>query len=297
MLSCLVVVCTKDRPTELERCLRALAPEGAPILVIDASTGGLPGQVCRDNGVEWLSATPPLALQRNLGIRVANERGADVLLFVDDDVVVRPGTVQRLVRALAEDPALGAVGPVVSNEPNVRAIAVKSFFRLWSRRPGALLPSGRNVLGHLPNVPGPRDVDWLSTCTIALRLSALADLRFDERLAGYSYGEDLDLTARLACVHRLRVIDEAVVWHEASARGRPDMQSLARRRTLLLHAWVKEHHELGLRARWFWWSVLGEVLIGVARFLAGDRVAGRELLGVLNGAVLAARGRSDRRAL
>jgi GT2 family glycosyltransferase len=301
VLNLLVAVCTKDRPDELAGCLLAIAnaDPSVPIVVVDASSGQESIDVCdqlrksRLPGLTRLSVAPGLAAQRNLSLALALERGHDVVVFVDDDVRVEPDFLCSLMDEMAARPDVGAAGGVVIDEPAVRAVAVKAFFRLWSRRPGVVLPSGRNVIGHAPQGPWPRDVQWLSTCAVALRLSAVGSLRFDERLAGYSYGEDLDLTFRLSRRAPLTVAQGARVRHRQAQLGRPVPRALARRRIQLLHAWVRERRQDGLRLGWFWWSVLGEALILGGRGVV-DGAARSEAMGVVEGAVAVLRHGSSR---
>jgi GT2 family glycosyltransferase len=289
----LVAVCTKDRPDELAGCLAALgdATGDFDVLVVDASTtatGDAAGSALAMTGrLHTVRMKPHLAAQRNAAVDRARQQGRHHVVFVDDDVRVEPAAVSELVRRLDDDPAIAAVGAVVVDEPPVRLIAVKAAFRLWSRRPGAVLVSGRNVIGHSPTGPWPRDVEWLATCATAFRLGSLGELRFDERRLGYSYGEDLDLTFRLSHRHRLAVEPRARVSHQLAAHGRPSTRALARRRTVLLHDWVVEQRPQGLRMRWFWWSVLGECLLLLAQSPIRRGSLG-ELRGVLGavGAIL-----------
>lgn len=302
-LSALVVICTKDRPGEIHRCLAALSAAGCPyeILVVDASADEMTHEIIAKAATEGARVrdtrvAPGLAAQRNLGIEMARAAGVDVIVFVDDDVIVEQGSIAQLLEALEHEPTLAAVGPVVVDEPTVRAVTVKSLFRLWSRKPGVVLPSGRNVLGHLPSGPLCRRVQWLSTCTVAIRLESLGDLRFDERLAGYSYGEDVDLTFRLSRRGALAVTARARVRHRPSPLGRPSRSSLARRRTQLLHAWVVEHEADGMHVAWFWWSIFGELLLLSVRGLKA-REAWSEARGVIAGAAAILHGKSSRTVL
>lgn len=285
-----MVICTRERPELLAECLAALRGQGDPldVVVVDASSSDASAVVCHDQPglrVTRRTAEPGLARQRNLGVDEARRLGADVVLFVDDDVVVEPNYVAAVLAAFAEHPDVAGVGGVVVDEPPVGLVFVKRIFRLWSNRPGAVLPSGRNVLGHHPHGTFPRRVDWLSTSSASLRLSLVADLRFDERLAGYSYGEDLDLTFRLSRRHPLLVIADARAHHSRSQLNRPAPAALARRKTVLLHAWVSEQRGNGLRRRWFWWSALGEVLINTGAALVGRRAAWGTARGTVTGCV------------
>ena len=49
----------------------------------------------------------------NVGIRAALERGADVVMLVNSDVVIAPDCVEHLEQSLARAPHAGIAGPVV----------------------------------------------------------------------------------------------------------------------------------------------------------------------------------------
>jgi len=135
----------------------------------------------------------------------------------------------------------------------------KRIFLLHSMKPGAMLKSGRNVIGHYPEQgTTPRNVAWLPGCCMSYRLSACRSLRFDDRLEGYSWGEDFDFSNSLSDDWRLIVEPKATCIHSLSPTNRMEMERLASGRTFLLHRWVTENRGRGYSRLAFWWSVAGE---------------------------------------
>jgi GT2 family glycosyltransferase len=266
----LIVICTKDRPEELRRALASIAHEPADVLLVDSST--TPHLPESDEALQALAPVrqhlhvrktqPRLTAQRNIGIDVARSSGYDVVLFMDDDVVVEPGYVTAVLTAFEADPDVAGVGAVVTNEPPARLGSLKRLFGLWSGRPGAVLRSGRNVIGHYDVGPWPRPVDWLSGCCMSYRLDRIGAERFDERLVG-PWGDDVDFGFRLSRRQRLVVDGRVRLAHHPSSVGRASARRLARSRVSVLHAWVREHADDGLRRSAFWWSVFGEVVISL----------------------------------
>ncbi len=104
-----VVVCTRDRPRELERCLEALATQRDPhfeILVVDNGTADGIADLCRARGVTCIREPHPgLTRARNLAARAA--RG-EIVVYIDDDAIAEPGWLAALVRPFA-DPRIAAV--------------------------------------------------------------------------------------------------------------------------------------------------------------------------------------------
>ena len=106
-----VIVCSRDRPDDLARCLASLAacdPAPDEIVVVDNSPGSpevraLVAATPRARLV--VEPRPGLSRARNAGVAAA--RGG-LLLFTDDDVEVPPGWLVP-VRAAFPDPAVGCV--------------------------------------------------------------------------------------------------------------------------------------------------------------------------------------------
>jgi glycosyltransferase involved in cell wall biosynthesis len=120
-----VAVCTRDRESDLERCLTALDrldPPADEILIIDNAprTGGTREVVARHPRARYIcEPTPGLDWARNRAI--AEARG-DVIAFTDDDVLVDAKWVGALTRAFAEAPDAAAVtGLVLPAELETRA--------------------------------------------------------------------------------------------------------------------------------------------------------------------------------
>ena len=126
-----LVICTRDRPKELARCLSSLPAQTLPpseIVVVDnASLTRDTEQVCRDAGVRYVSEPRPgLDIARNTG--ACTSKG-DIVAYTDDDVVLHPRWLERLVEAF-DDPRIWAVtGLVLPAE--VATEAQWHFERFW----------------------------------------------------------------------------------------------------------------------------------------------------------------------
>lgn len=110
-----VVVCTRDRPGDLARCLEALGRSVVmpdEIVVVDnhPASGETRPVVERAPRARYVAEPRPgLSAARNAGIRAS---GGEIIAFTDDDVVVHPTWVARVRRAFA-DPALLAMTGLV----------------------------------------------------------------------------------------------------------------------------------------------------------------------------------------
>jgi GT2 family glycosyltransferase len=124
-----IIVPVYNNPQDLQDCLSAILAASGPdcetIVVDDASTDGTPSVAAR-MGVKVLRLT------KNSGPAAARNYGAShargkILFFVDADVVVAPGTLERVVKVMENDPDLAAVFGSYDAQP--RAPGVISQYR------------------------------------------------------------------------------------------------------------------------------------------------------------------------
>ena len=149
-----VVICTRDRPDDLEICLASinrLTPAPQEVIVVDnASRTEAVATLLRGVYPQFRyvrEPTPGLDHARNRGIAEARH---DVIAFTDDDVVVDPGWIGALADAFAADPTVGLVTGLI--EPYELETEAQALFELYGgfgrgyrryyvrSRPGAALP-------------------------------------------------------------------------------------------------------------------------------------------------------------
>ena len=109
-----VVVCTHDRPEDLERCLRGLAAlqDDVDVIVVDSASATPAGPIVErfSGSLPWLryhyEPIAGLSRARNRGLALAR---CDLVAFLDDDTVAEPDWARRLAAAFA-DPEVACVG-------------------------------------------------------------------------------------------------------------------------------------------------------------------------------------------
>jgi glycosyltransferase involved in cell wall biosynthesis len=109
-----VVVCTRDRPLSLERCLQALTQVDYPafeVVVIDnCSRDTAVAQVVARSGCRYVREDiPGLDWARNRGIKEAKY---DIIVYLDDDALAAPGWLRGVAHGF-EDPEVMAVTGMV----------------------------------------------------------------------------------------------------------------------------------------------------------------------------------------
>lgn len=265
-----LVICTRNRAAELERCLASVAQQSVSaltVLVVDSSDGDETRAVVEHAAamapagqvVCYMRTASGLTLQRNVAIdRLAP--ATEFVHFVDDDTVLDPGYVAAIEKVFREDGAgqIAGVGGLIQNLPRHEVKLVEQLFLLDSMREGVVLPSGMNILTFRSCRPTP--ADWLSGCSMSFRRSTFAEFRFNPQMRGYSLGEDVDFTFRVSRRYRLLVTPEARIWHFSAPSGRYEPVTYYRRRIHFLYGLV--HNNPGyLRMRAFLWSAVGRILI------------------------------------
>jgi len=268
-----VVICTKDRPGDLDDCLQAVqrVRSDATVIVIDASDDRDSEQVCRKFQsssslvLQYVIATQPgLTRQRNQSIGLLKEMDIDLVHFLDDDTEVLPGYFDAIESCFDDDTVAGA-GGIILNQNIGRWHGAKRLFFLWGKR-GKVLPSGRIVIGQDLESPPLALVDWLDGASMSYRVAVFDEHRFDDRLRGWSWGEDFDFGFRVSRNAHLMVTADARCIHHLSPLNRHSAERLGFETTLLLYVWVREQQQAGMSPVLFWWATFGELLM---RYLHG----------------------------
>lgn len=104
--------------------------------------------------------------QRELLLRDALQRGADVIAMLDDDMVLPPDALVKLYAALASDERIGVVGALYYGRDGLRPMAVAN----WNEQ--------RTTSAYVPGFDGEReiDVDGVGFGCAMIRVSALREL-------------------------------------------------------------------------------------------------------------------------
>lgn len=113
-----VVICTRDRPDGLARCLASVSRQTllpTQIIVVDnASTDARTREVAYAANAEYVREDRlGLDIARNTGARAAQ---GDIVAYTDDDVILHPRWLERLVNAFDEPEIMAVTGLVLPAE-------------------------------------------------------------------------------------------------------------------------------------------------------------------------------------
>lgn len=225
MFKITVVVPTYQRPIDLARCFAALQQQhriANEVIVIVRDTDIATWDFLQDlqpAGLLLQIATvkqPGVIAAMNLGWEKAQ---GDVVAFTDDDAAPHPDWLARIEAHFLANDQVGGVGG-----------------RDWVYEDGKLLDDSRLVVGKLQwfgraignhhlGVGAAREVDILKGVNMSWRRTAIAELRFDDRLCGSGAQAHFEIAFSLA-VRRagwLIIYDPLVaVDHYPSSRPQAD---------------------------------------------------------------------------
>ncbi len=255
-----LVICTRDRPADLERCLRSLVTieRGFDEIVVVDNGPANPATravVARFPGIVYVAEPRPgLSAARNAGVRAS--RGA-IVAFTDDDVIVHPRWPARLRGAFADPAVMAVTGLVLPAELETEAQIAFEF------------EIGGFGQGFRPIVYGrafyERMRDWGvpvwrigAGANMAFRHKAFAAVGlFDERLGAGASGcsEDSEMWYRLlAAGHACHYVPTAVVFHrhrETWDGLRAQVRAYARGHVIALIVQYWNHGDVGNLRRAF----------------------------------------------
>jgi len=128
---CSLVICTRDRPEELERCLNSLGTQSHrpdEVIVVDnAPTDERTWHVAQMAGATYVREDRPgLDVARNAGARATQHA---IIAYTDDDVVLHPRWLERLASAFDAPDIMAVTGLVLPAELETEAQQI--FERHW----------------------------------------------------------------------------------------------------------------------------------------------------------------------
>ncbi len=150
----------------------------------------------------------------NRGAARAIEGGCDALLFVNNDVLLRPAELQKLAAELERDSALGFVGPRVLDARDPTRIWAAGGKLSWRQNLTTLIGQGQ---ADGERFHATHDVDYVIGCALLARREAFESTGgFDARY--FAYSEDVDLALRARVLGwRSRVVGDACALHLPSS--------------------------------------------------------------------------------
>ncbi len=195
-----------------------------------------------------------LILARHRGLDAC--ASTDLVAFLDDDVVLDPAFCKEIVQVFEKDVEgrfAGGMGAVDGWDSHSKPF--QAFFLMPHEGSGNFLKSGAQTFTH-----GRKEfceTEFLSGGCTFWRRKIIQQYRFDERLSGYGYGDDVDISFRISRRHKLFFQPKSVCFQQPNCPGM-DKGRLYRR------VWIQNMYYLAQKNQFFIpafaWCVLGHFI-------------------------------------
>lgn len=231
-----VVVLAWEDHERTRACVQSIGAD-TPVVVVDNGSSAP-----HEAGLAEIARTAPnvvlvrsdenlgFARGMNLGLREVATR---YVILSNNDLVVEPDTIPRLIRALADE-GTGAAFPRVLDAQGIEATAAGHFLTMTRALAHAVGIDA--VVSSLNLVATPENSDWLTGPFVAIETAFLRELGgVSER--SFFYAEDYRLCRSVRSGgRRIALVEDARVIHEddASAKQVWDSAQIARRQTVEL---------------------------------------------------------------
>ena len=297
-----VVICTRDRPAQLARCLASLPQQSRPpdeVIVVDnASRSAETREVASSAGARYLREDRPgLDFARNTGLVSA---GSDIVAFTDDDTELHPRWLERLTAAFDDEQILAVTGLVLPAELDTEAQWM--FEESWGFGRGYARRDFGPDFYRSTRARGTPTWEFGAGANMAFRRSVVDAVGlFDERLGAGAAGcsDDSEYWYRIVSGGwTCRYEPSAVVFHHHrpdDARLRDQIFQYMRGHVAALLIQFERTGDPGNLRRAFVTLPRYYALRALARLrgrrISGDQLLGTEVLGAVSGVIYYLRSR------
>lgn len=265
-----VVIPTKNRPYDLERCLKSIIAQTYPvdeIIIIDGSENDHTKKLCEIFAQKYGIAikyikqeSGGLATARNLGNEYAT---GDIVFNLEDDIILDRDFVKEIVEVFKKDERgeIGGVGgiQISLNDKHYNKIRelLYTIFGLFFFR-DFIRKGSVTISGHHARLPRKFSyVEWLYNA--AYRKEVVKRFKYDENLertSSFAYYDDLDFSYTVSRTYKLVLNPRAKYVHLSSFTGHYhlDIYKVASVK-IQNHYYLVKKHRFSKAA--FWWSTFG----------------------------------------
>jgi GT2 family glycosyltransferase len=239
---CIIVLTWKnyDLTRDCLRSLRQIDYPNTEVVLVDNGSG--------DGSAERLASefteVRLITNERNLGfpagnnvaIRDAMVRNPDYFLLLNNDTLVAPDFLSKLVEVAESDEKIGIVNPkILYFEPDDRIWFAGGFYKPWWSS-GKVRGQNRRDLGKYNET---REISFITGCACLIKAEVVRKIGLLDEIFFLGF-EDLDWTLRaVRAGFRAFYVGSSVIWHKASYDtkknfGKPIMDFYRTRNSLLI---------------------------------------------------------------
>ncbi len=186
----------------------------------------------------------------NIGMKYAMKQGADLVILLNNDTVVDPEFVTRLVAAANAYPEFGIIGPVIRFMDPPHEVQTDGVQFNRPDKPGFFQRQEIKLTTAIP--PKVMEVDIVNGCCLMVSRKVVEAIGYvDEEFFLIHEESDFCLRSQVAGFKN-GVLAEALVWHKGSSTFKREGSRLqryydARNLVRLIH---KHGHRSGSRGTW-----------------------------------------------
>lgn len=204
----------------------------------------------------------------NQGMEEALKRGADYVFFFNNDAVIAPDCIDRLLDVFEDSPTTGAAAPFIyyHNKPDIiwYGGGTVALWRGWIGH--RFIRRKHNEVNHKTST-----TDYITGCAFMIKSGILSEVGgFD---TGYGmYSEDVDLSLRIREKgFDLKVVPDAKAYHRISASAGGALSPLksfhrGRSMVILIKRWVEFWETPTLLAG----GIIGGIFMTIKLILTGS---------------------------
>lgn len=237
MIRASIIICSLDRPKQLQRLLISLEK-----------------QTCQDYEIILCRQEGNLVELKDKGWRKAQ---SDICIWLDDDVECIPSWLEKVLETFKNKEIVGVTGPTVvtdeylKNRDIFREGLFKKFYNWFfledrSKVAGFITPCGAATYGgdYDYSHQGARIVDFLQPSAFAVRTRVMSQVNgFDLNYKGVAEWCDVDLCYRIKEYGKLIFMPSVWAWHmpekDTTYNKRKDTASRYKNYVRFSNKWVK----------------------------------------------------------
>lgn len=272
-----IVIPTKDRPLDLQNCIRAIINQTIlpdELIIVDASSDSIDAvnqknckKIIEDKvKLIYIKSTPGSNRQRNTG---AGHASGGIIFFIDDDIVLKEDYCERILEVyeMKKDLNTGGVqGTTILNYFNQTWIS-RTFRKLFFMTRASIGEKSRFLpsLGYI-YISMPQEiieVEAMSAGLCSYYKGIFNEFRFDEK---FESCQDLEISYRTSRKYKLFQTPYALLTHNHSISTHLSSRQHNKRHIINTYRLAKKY--LPKRSKnWlaYYWSVLGVIILSAAK--------------------------------
>ncbi len=231
------VIVTYNGIQWIEKCIESLLKSSIKldIIIIDnGSTDGTQSIIKRYSEIVFIQSKENLGFGKanNIGIKKAQELGANYVFLLNQDACVETNTIERLIKISNKNPIFGIISPIhLNGKGNALDIRFSTYISPSINHPNYSFLSDL----YLSNIKDYYEVDFVNAAAWLLTKNCIDKVGYFDPIF-YHYGEDENYCHRVK-FHKFKIAicPDSIIYHDRDVRElKPDLSEEFYKRRLLI---------------------------------------------------------------